>query len=326
MSRARLLAGLVFLTLTGQAGAQNIYLPHGSTPPGDYLRGLGFTAIGLGVLDVDDAVARRINTETTIRWNEYVSAVAERSAQRYRQLLQERMEQRNKRLQEIQQRIREHPEELDVLKGDALNALKVRLLASDVQESSFKHAKVPLPVGVVRQIPFRLGRESLTFSMERITARGKAQWPVAFQDKSFARERLAYERALDTVLEQQLEGNMQTADIERLGQTIEELRNKLDQILTPSRDVRYMDAKRRIDDFRRSYDFILKSHQVQLVVGDLDRYAGTTVHELLELMRKHGLGFGVTETPAERKLYPELHERLREQVELLQLTPAKPTP
>jgi hypothetical protein len=325
MSRSRLLAGLVFLTFTGQAGAQQvIYLPPGSTPQGDYLRGLGFAAIGLGALEVDNAVAGSINTETAIRWNDYVSAVTERAALRYRQILQQRKEERNKLIQEIQKRIREHPEGLDVLKGDALNSLKEQLLSPEISDSSFRNAAVPLPVDVVRQIPFMLGRESLTFSMQRITAKGKAQWPPALQGDVFAPERQAYEHVLDTVLEQQIEGKMEIPDIERVGKAIEELRNKLDQVLTPTPDKLYIDAKRRIDDFKHSYNFMIKSHQAQLVIGDLDGYSGTTVHDLLLFMQKHRLDFGAADTKEERELYRKLHERLREQQEALKLPPDKP--
>ena len=323
MSRSRLLAGLVFLTLTGQGGAQVIYLPPGSTPQGDYLRGLGFAAMGLGALDVDHEVAEALHTETAIRWNEYVSAVAERSALRYRQVLQQKKEERNKLIGLVRQRIREHPEELDVLKGNALNTLKERLLDPQLTDTSFRNAAVPLPVDVVRQIPFTIGRESLTFSMQRITAKGKAKWPPALQGDVFAPERQGYERALDTVLEQQIEGKMEIPDIERVGKTIEELRNKLNEVLPGSRDKLYMDAKRRIDDFQRSYEFMIKSHQAQLVVGDLDGYSGTTVHDLLLFMQKHGLGFGVADKPEERNLYPKLRDWLQEQLEALKLPPSK---
>jgi hypothetical protein len=320
MSRSRLLAGLVFLTLTGQAGAQGIYLSPGPTTPGIYFNSLGFPVIRLVSPELDKAWARALDTATNIRWNEYVTRYAD-PAERYRAVLQQKRDERNQFLQEIYDRVHDNPQELDVLKGNALNVLKSDLLNPKISESSLRYAAVPLPVDVVRQIPFTIGRESLTFSMQRITAKGKDKWPPGLQDDVYIQVRQAYERALDTVLEQQIEGKMQDLDIDRVGEAIKDLRNKLNEVRTPSTDKLYMDAKRRIADFQRSYDFMIKSHQAQLVVGDLDGYSGTTVYDLLVFMRDHGLGFGVAVTKDEIELYSRLYKSLRAQQEALHLPP-----
>ena len=47
---------------------------------------------------------------------------------------------------------------------------------------------MPLSVDMVRRIPFRLGERGENFSMNRLTVKGKGKWPVAFQDKRFAKE------------------------------------------------------------------------------------------------------------------------------------------
>ncbi len=44
----------------------------GGTPQGDIARGLGYYATGLGNLEEADAVAGSINTDTVMRWNEYM--------------------------------------------------------------------------------------------------------------------------------------------------------------------------------------------------------------------------------------------------------------
>ena len=69
MSR-RILGALLIVSLTGTAQAQ--YIGAGSTPAGDYLRGVGIAAYGMGIYNERTAVANSINTETFIRWNEYV--------------------------------------------------------------------------------------------------------------------------------------------------------------------------------------------------------------------------------------------------------------
>ena len=44
----------------------------GSTPQGDILRGEGIAAMGFGQFNLATAMATSINTDTAIRWNEYV--------------------------------------------------------------------------------------------------------------------------------------------------------------------------------------------------------------------------------------------------------------
>lgn len=44
----------------------------GGTAQGDIARGLGYFTMGAGIYNVDTAIARSINVDTMIRWNQYV--------------------------------------------------------------------------------------------------------------------------------------------------------------------------------------------------------------------------------------------------------------
>lgn len=314
MSRAvaPLLCAASLAVLAPAARCQVIF--PGSTVQGDYLRGVGIAAAGMGIYNHETAIANRINTGTAILANEYVSAVAQYQSDKYWHRRKRLADQRNQYLGQILDRIRNRPEFRDIENGDSLNDVMTQLLNPAISPSSFRASPVPLATDVVRLIPFKLDKENLVFSMRRITAQGKEKWPPALQDPQFSHERRGYERALDDVLEEQIEGEMKIKTIQRLDEAVDVLLRKLDQVLTPSSDKLYLEAKNRLTDFKKSAQNLFKSHAIQLAMGDLDRYAGSTVHDLLMFMKDHKLGFAPAATPDERALYPTLYATLNEQL------------
>ena len=62
---------------------------------------------------------------------------------------------------------------------------------------------------------------------------GTGKWPVALQDDRFARERRAYERAVDAALEQQIAGKMSMEVIKGVKEAVEGLTRALDAAVTP---------------------------------------------------------------------------------------------
>src|SRR5262249_43787823 len=84
MSRSFLVGLVALLSLAGSARAQlPAFLGPGSTPVGDYLRGVGVAAAGMGVYNYTTAMAESINADTAIRVNEYISAVVQYHARAY---------------------------------------------------------------------------------------------------------------------------------------------------------------------------------------------------------------------------------------------------
>ena len=72
----------VFASIEGQVQAQQ-FVTAGSTPQGDYLRGVGIAGWGMGLYNLNTAQANSINLDTSIRWNEYVAAVAKEQTREY---------------------------------------------------------------------------------------------------------------------------------------------------------------------------------------------------------------------------------------------------
>jgi len=310
----RLLAGLfVLAALAINVSAQAIF--PGSTPEGDYLRGVGIAAMGMGIYNEKTAIAESINVDTTIRWNEYVAAVAAAMTRKYaarRDFLSARNKEMDKK---ILDRLRENPEARDVLTGDALSTVMDQLMDPKIAESSYRYAEVPLSVDVIRRIPFRLGESAETFSMNRLTIKGKGKWPVAFQDPRFASELRWFEKAVDTALDEAVDGKAQLSSIKEIQTSVEQLARKLDEVVDSKNDQQaYTEAAWRLKELRATVR-LFETHKIQQAIGEIDKYSGTTVNDLKIFMRKYGLRFGRADSPDERKLYPDLYETLRKQRE-----------
>ncbi len=294
----------------------------GSTVQGDYLRGVGVAAWGMGVYNLDTAQANSINADTMIRVNEYVAAVAKHENHVnavHRAIV---IEKNRNNYNAIRERILSTPVERDVMTGAALNAVLQQLMDSKISDSSFRYAPVPLSVDIIRAIPFKLGEQGAHFSMQRLSTKGKNKWPVALQDDKFTSQRRAYERVLDDALDQQIDGKMSLDAIKAVETAVDDLFLKLDQVVMPSKDKLYMEAKNRLTELKATTQ-LLKSHKIEIVIGEIDRYAGTTVNDLRLFMQKHKLRFSVAESGDERTLYPELYAALTQQREKVTV-PDKP--
>ncbi len=229
MHRALVATLLVWTVAAGTASAQ-VFFP-GSTIQGDYLRGVGIAAWGMGTYNLNTAQANSINVDTGIRLNEYLAAVAQHSLENY-VARRDALAAHNKEMYKAdQQRIRESPDEHDLMTGNALDVILQDLLNSNVGESTFRSQQyeVPLPVDVIRKIPFRIPDQADRFSMVRLSPTGKAKWPVALQDDRFTAYRHGYERALDKVLEQAIAGKIQVAAIEAVEAAVDDLSRRLER-------------------------------------------------------------------------------------------------
>jgi hypothetical protein len=312
--RRSLVASVVAFTAIASV-AQAQYIGPGSTIAGDYLRGVGVAAMGMGIYNYDTAVANSINLDTEIRFNEYVAAVAKEMTRAYAARRAYLSAQNKEMTAKIQDRIKNHPEARDVMTGDALTAAMNQLMDPQISESSYRNAEVLLPVDMIRRIPFRLGERGENFSMNRFTIKGKGKWPVAFQDKRFARELKEFETAVDEALEEAVEGKAQMSKFARIQRAVEALSRKLEQEIDGDTDQRAMsEAALRLKDLRKTARQF-ETQGVQQALGEIDKYSGTTVNDLKIFMRKYNLTFGTAETPDERQLYPELYEALQIQRE-----------
>ena len=288
------------------------YIGAGSTPMGDYLRGVGIAAFGMGSYNLNTAQANQINTETSIMLNEYIWNVVKNENrenwEHRKQVLKARLEYRRK----IQERIHDHPEGRDVMHGDALTAVFRDITDPKVSESSSHYAKVPLGADVLRRIPFKLGEKGESFSMNRLSLKARNKWAVAFQDPQFATLREAYKRAVDNALELAVESKQTYEAIDAVESAVTHLEDKVLQtpyLLDPANQRLASEARTQLDNIRKTAR-LFKTHKIQLILAEIDKSNVTTVDDLRLFMRRHNLTFAEADTPDERTLYPDLYQSL----------------
>lgn len=303
---------------SGEVRAQWLFMTGGSTVEGDYLRGLGVAAWGVGLGEKYSAEARSIDTDTWIRFNEYVSAVLERENERNAAHRHAQQERRLVHHAAIQKRLRENPEGRDVDDGDALNALLKDMNSGLIQESSHRYPEVALTVDEVRRIPFKLASVGpQSFSMRRLVLKQRGKWPLAFQDPRFDVALRSYNDALEVVLEQGIAGAAQIAAIDKLSGKVEYLEEVLRQAFAGRpQDRRNLEGSRRIQELKRTVE-MLKTHKVQVALKDLDQYAGTTVNDLRAYMRDHEIQFAAATNEDERALIRGLYDKLKLHYEMV---------
>jgi hypothetical protein len=319
---AALALGVVLASTAATARAQYFgFIGPGSTVQGDIARGEGFFLFGAGYYNYNTAMANSINTDTFIRWNEYIWDVAKNENREHAIHRAERTARNLQHYNEILKRIRESPEEHDLERGDALNAELEKLLDPSISPSTFRLASVALPGETVRKIPFFYAPANSTFSMQRMSAKGK--WPVGLRGEQFAPERREYELAVDDALEQQLEGKLSREAIRRVEGAVNGLREKLDKVVTPSSDKIYVEAKQFLRRLETSKD-MLKLRAIEQMLAEIDKYSGANVHDLIVFMQKYNLRFGVPEIGDERELYPRLYAAFVQQRNLV--TTGQPAP
>jgi hypothetical protein len=279
--------------------------------------------MGLGSYNFNTAVADSINVDTAIKWNEYVWNVLKNENREAAERRIRQYTRHQEQWKKYEERLRNSPQERDVMNGDALNVSLEELSAPEVYDSYFHSNPVPLTADMIRRIPFMLGIKGARFSMERLAKKGRSKWPIALQNEQFAPERKAYERAFDNALELQIEGKIQTEDIRAVQQAVDDLYQKLDRVMKATDEPLWQEAFRYLGELR-TYSKYLQYHQIEQVMGQIERYGGTTVYELKAFMQKNNLRFAAAETREERELYPKLYAALMEQREILKGSPREP--
>jgi len=101
---------------------QSVVYP-GSTPQGDWARGRGFAAFGMGLYNLNTAAANSIQADTWMRLNQYIYQSVWEQTRLHRSRMawenQRRIQAREQRYQQLVDR----PEPADIYRGDSLNAL-----------------------------------------------------------------------------------------------------------------------------------------------------------------------------------------------------------
>jgi hypothetical protein len=210
---------------------------------------------------------------------------------------------------EIEDRLRNHPEQRDITDGDALNVLLDVLLNPASADRSLGLIKTPLRNEVIRDIAFEYASEGMTVCLDRMTM--DDQWPLALRGETFRPEREALRKAVSAALEEDKQGNLEPETIQAVQTAIDQLRLKFEKVV-PQDSPDYIPARDTIKAMA-GLTRMLYSPKMEQILAELDDYQGTTLGDLLALMQAFNLRFAPANSFRQRQIYLKLYPMLAEQ-------------
>jgi hypothetical protein len=298
----------------------------GATVGGDQARGMGVFAAGAGVYNQQTAVARSINAQTAMQWNEYIyqSSMEAGRIMRKNDLIKRQQDLTN--YNAIQNRIRDNPNEIDVMHGDALNVALDEVTAPKVYLRALQGAKAPLPGPVIREIPFNYASEGLTLSIDDITKNGP---PDLLKGAEFDEDRAALravgkkiraEAEAEKPIESDLIKQAQSL-VKKVLKTITDNPNKYPRNTPP-----VTEAENWLKGLYGLFT-MLESPAIDVLLAGVDKRPDTTLGDLITFMHAFNLRFGPAKTPEQRAIYTQLFgtlDQLRDEIAGAGVPPSAP--
>jgi hypothetical protein len=279
-----------------------------ATPGGDYARGLGYFNMGAGVYNLDTAQARAINTDTLMRWNQYLYE-AHLEATRQYVAKRDGDAAKNKAVyNEILKNLREHPTARDVENGDALNAALDQLSDPRISSSSLKIATSPVDAQVIKDIPFRNASEAITIVLSQVKAASK--WPSALNNDRFAPDKKTFEEIVDKVRAEDEEGDISAESLTRAKNLVNSLRAKIES--TPFDNLAQSQEASKFIKTLAGLVRMLEKPDTREAFDQLRMVKTSSLGNLLAFMHIYNLRFGAATTPRQRIIYEQLFPLLDE--------------
>jgi hypothetical protein len=316
--RSRLAFGMVLslATLSGQARAQwgYGYYPYGyggygwggwgQTAQGDIARGLGYFTMGAGIYNHETAIARSINTDTMIRWNQYVYLSQQEATHEYFARRNAAIAKDKNAYDALMKRIQETPTAHDIENGDALNAALDQLSDPRIHASAIRTADTPIFAKLIRDIPFRNASEAVTFSLSQLKA--SAQWPAVLLEPRFAGERAEFETLVDEIRKENTEdGQISPGTLSNFRAVIARLKDKL--AAKPLEDTAENQEALKFVKTVTALARLLEKPEIDEVLNELKKIEKTSIGNLLAFMHTFNLRFAPATTPRQRIVYNELY-------------------
>ena len=149
------------------------------TLQGDMARGLGVMAAGEGFYNKQTAIADAIDTDTVMRWNQYIYESQMNSDRKRRERLAAARGRNIRLADEIQTRLRDNPETRDVHRGDALNATLDEINDPRVYTKALRGANARIGGELIRHIPFRYNAAAIDVGLHHLAT---DELPAALRD------------------------------------------------------------------------------------------------------------------------------------------------
>jgi hypothetical protein len=278
----------------------------GQTVQGSIAQGLGTMAMGAGYYNQQTAIANSINTDTVMRWNQYVYE-SQMNANRlhHGKLALEKYNNIND-VAKVQKRLRDNPEAADVYRGDALNVCLDEINDPRVYTKALQGAKVTIGGETIRNIPFQYAAAAITMSIHQITRGGP---PASLMRPEFASDRETI-KSLGQEVRKQIEDdrNPNPETINKLLAAIHAAEVKADSILP--KNTRDRNEADRYLKALHGLVAMLQTPAIDVILSGAEKRPDATLGELLNFMRSFNLRFGVASTPQQRQTYDTLYPKL----------------
>jgi hypothetical protein len=278
------------------------------TPEGEYARGLGAFNVGAGVFNLDTAQARAINTDTFIRWNQYLYESHLEATRRYVAKRDGDAAHLKASYNELMKNIQEHPTARDVENGDALNAALDQLSDPRISSSSLKIATSPIDAKIIKDIPFKNASEAVTIILSQVKAATK--WPAALEGERFADDKRLFEEVADKARKEDEEGDISSDTLKKAHTLVSSLRAKLESM--PLEDVKANQEASKFVKTLAGLVKMLEKPDTKEAFDQLRMVKTVSLGNLLAFMHVYNLRFGAATTPRERLIYDQLYPMLDE--------------
>jgi hypothetical protein len=244
------------------------------------------------------SVSDAIDTSTLMTWNEYYSAVCD---EQHRRALAQKSARRRRIIEMYnarRQRIQNAPEELDLLLGDTPNEILVQLSNPKIHPSRLRRAGESIAGETIQRISFVHGTGESSISLGRLTVR--EGWPQPLRGAAFERERRVYLQPIEAALELNRRNSLTPEAYQTVRNAVAALKSKLQTVSTTLENPDYVLTKMVLDDLDEAVR-PLRDPNMEKVLAGIDRYAGTTVGDLVVFMQRFHLRFAPAVTPEERE-------------------------
>ena len=278
----------------------------GSTVAGSVAQGLGMFNIGAGIYNEKTAVADSINTDTVMRWNQYVYESQKEATRQYYGRRDANIA-RNKDLYNAHMdRIHNNPTPRDIEQGDALNAILDQLADPRIPPSSIRNVDAPIDAQLVLQIPFVNASEAISISLAGL--RDASKWPARLRDPRLEPERNDFDKLVAQARKEDEEGEIAPETLEQLRGVAGRIKSKLTEmpLENKSEDIQAINFAKTIVAMTRMLD----KPQVEQVLDELRKMDKTSLSNLVGFMRTFNLRFGPAETPQQRAAYATLYPEM----------------
>ncbi len=278
----------------------------GQTPGSSLARGMGVYAAGAGSYNVQTAQARSINTNTNMKYNEYMYLSTQNETAKHHALVAGQQADNIKVQNEIHAKLRDHPDQHDIYMGDALNVAVEEIEDPRVYSKNLNKAKVTIGGKLVRDVPFRYAPACVTTTIHDLV---QGPPPAPLMTTDFDDDRAAFKELAKAIKKSIEKGEAPEPEtVKKAIAVVNAAMAKADQIL-PRNTKDRNDADKYLKSLHGLLN-VLQTPALNLLLAGVEDHPDATLGELLSFMSTYDLRFGQAKTQAQRLAYDKLYPLL----------------